>query len=126
MTPARDSVNSTASVQLARKLSVNASALPLARETTIPAMSINPVSYTHLNVSLDIKTPLTSIINYVDFLKKEDIDNEKAQEYIGVLDRQANRLKKLTAVSYTHLDVYKRQTRYTADGITPGSTSSDS
>ena len=48
------------------------------------------------NVSHDIKTPLTSIINYVDFLKKEDIDNEKAQEYIGVLDRQANRLKKLT------------------------------
>lgn len=39
------------------------------------------------NVSHDIKTPLTSIINYVDFLKKEDIDNEKAQEYIGVLDR---------------------------------------
>ena len=32
----------------------------------------------------------------MDFLKKEDIDNEKAQEYIGVLDRQANRLKKLT------------------------------
>ena len=48
------------------------------------------------NVSHDIKTPLTSIINYVDFLKKEDIDNENAQEYIGVLDRQANRLKKLT------------------------------
>ena len=33
MTPARDNVNSTASVQLARKLSVNASALPVARET---------------------------------------------------------------------------------------------
>lgn len=48
------------------------------------------------NVSHDIKTPLTSIINYVDFLKKEDIDNEKAKEYIEVLDRQSKRLKKLT------------------------------
>lgn len=48
------------------------------------------------NVSHDIKTPLTSIINYVDFLKKEEIDNEQAKEYISVLDRQAKRLKKLT------------------------------
>lgn len=48
------------------------------------------------NVSHDIKTPITSIINYVDFLKKEDIDNEKAKEYIDVLDRQSQRLKKLT------------------------------
>lgn len=48
------------------------------------------------NVSHDIKTPLTSIINYVDFLKKEDIDSEKVREYIEVLDRQSQRLKKLT------------------------------
>ena len=48
------------------------------------------------NVSHDIKTPLTSIINYVDFLKKEEIENEKAREYIDVLDRQSQRLKKLT------------------------------
>ena len=48
------------------------------------------------NVSHDIKTPITSIINYVDFLKKEDIENEKAKEYIEVLDRQSQRLKKLT------------------------------
>lgn len=47
------------------------------------------------NVSHDIKTPLTSIINYVDFLKKEDIDNRKAREYIDVIDRQSQRLKKL-------------------------------
>ena len=47
------------------------------------------------NVSHDIKTPLTSIINYVDLLKKEEIPNEAAQEYIEVLDRQSNRLKKL-------------------------------
>lgn len=47
------------------------------------------------NVSHDIKTPLTSIINYVDFLKKEDIDNDKAKGYIDVIDRQSQRLKKL-------------------------------
>lgn len=48
------------------------------------------------NVSHDIKTPLTSIFNHVDLLKKEDIDNPKAQEYLEVLDRQSKRLKKLT------------------------------
>ncbi len=47
------------------------------------------------NVSHDIKTPLTSIINYVDLLKKEEIENRNANEYIDVLDRQSNRLKKL-------------------------------
>ena len=48
------------------------------------------------NVSHDLKTPLTSIINYVDLLKKEDIQGEKAKEYIEVLDRKSQRLKKLT------------------------------
>lgn len=48
------------------------------------------------NVSHDLKTPLTSIVNYVDLLKKEQIDNAKAVEYIKVIDRQAERLKKLT------------------------------
>lgn len=48
------------------------------------------------NVSHDIKTPLTSIVNYVDLLKKEESDNPKAQEYLEVLDRQSKRLKKLT------------------------------
>ncbi|MBQ6885654.1 MAG: sensor histidine kinase [Clostridia bacterium] len=47
------------------------------------------------NVSHDIKTPLTSIVNYVDLIKKEDCDNEKINQYIEVLDRQSNRLKKL-------------------------------
>ena len=47
------------------------------------------------NVSHDIKTPLTSIINYVDLLGKEEIENEKAQEYLDVLSRQSSRLKKL-------------------------------
>lgn len=48
------------------------------------------------NVSHDIKTPLTSIVNYVDLLKKEDIPSPTAREYITVLDRQSKRLKKLT------------------------------
>ena len=47
------------------------------------------------NVSHDIKTPLTSIINYVDLLEKEEIDNDKAREYLAVLSRQSARLKKL-------------------------------
>lgn len=47
------------------------------------------------NVSHDIKTPLTSIINYVDLIKKEEIGNETLIEYIDVLDRQSARLKKL-------------------------------
>lgn len=47
------------------------------------------------NVSHDIKTPLTSIINYSDLLCKEETENEKIQEYAEVLHRQAGRLKKL-------------------------------
>jgi len=48
------------------------------------------------NVSHDIKTPLTSIMNYVDLLKKENIQDEKIKEYIQILDRKSQRLKKLT------------------------------
>ncbi len=48
------------------------------------------------NVSHDIKTPLTSIVNYVDLLEKEDIQPEKAKKYVDVLNRQSARLKKLT------------------------------
>lgn len=48
------------------------------------------------NVSHDIKTPLTSIINYVDLIKRENIENEKVKEYIKVLDEKSQRLKHLT------------------------------
>ena len=48
------------------------------------------------NVSHDIKTPLTSIINYVDLLKREQIPGERAQEYLKVLDQKSQRLKNLT------------------------------
>ena len=47
------------------------------------------------NVSHDIKTPLTSIINYVDLMKKEPIESEKSREYLDVMERQSARLKKL-------------------------------
>ena len=47
------------------------------------------------NVSHDIKTPLTSIINYVDLLKKEEINNAQIEQYIAVLDKKSQRLKKL-------------------------------
>ena len=48
------------------------------------------------NVSHDLKTPLTSIINYVDLLKKEPMPNERVEEYLNILERKSNRLKKLT------------------------------
>ena len=47
-------------------------------------------------MSHDIKTPLTSIINYVDLLKKEGMDSKKAAEYLEILDNKSQRLKKLT------------------------------
>lgn len=47
------------------------------------------------NVSHDLKTPLTSIITYIDLLKKEDTSEEEKVEYIEILERNANRLKKL-------------------------------
>ena len=48
------------------------------------------------NVSHDIKTPLTSIVSYVDLLKKEEMPSDAAREYLAVLDRQSQRLRKLT------------------------------
>lgn len=48
------------------------------------------------NVSHDIKTPLTSIINFVNLLKREKIDDPRIRGYIGVLDAKSQRLKQLT------------------------------
>lgn len=48
------------------------------------------------NVSHDIKTPLTSIINYVDLLKRLDLSDQKARNYLEVLDQKSQRLKYLT------------------------------
>lgn len=47
------------------------------------------------NVSHDLKTPLTSILNYVDLLKQEDVKPEHLNDYIAVLDRKSKRLKVL-------------------------------
>ena len=44
----------------------------------------------------DLKTPLTSIINYVDLIKREKIDNPKVAAYLEVLDQKSQRLKTLT------------------------------
>lgn len=48
------------------------------------------------NVSHDIKTPLTSIINYIDLMKRENIQDPKIQSYLEVLEAKAQRLKTLT------------------------------
>lgn len=48
------------------------------------------------NVSHDIKTPLTSIINYVDLLKEEGLESENAKEYLRIIDEKSLKLKKLT------------------------------
>lgn len=48
------------------------------------------------NVSHDIKTPLTSIINYVDLIKRENIQDEKIKRYLEVLEQKSQRLKTLT------------------------------
>lgn len=47
------------------------------------------------NVSHDLKTPLTSVINYIDLLKQCDIRDEKALEYMGVIDEKSIKLKRL-------------------------------
>ena len=47
------------------------------------------------NVSHDLKTPMTSIISYIDLLKKEGLDSENAPQYLEILDEKSQRLKKL-------------------------------
>ena len=48
------------------------------------------------NVSHDIKTPLTSIVNYVELLRREELDNANANNYIRIIGEKAQRLKNLT------------------------------
>lgn len=48
------------------------------------------------NVSHDLKTPLTSMISYLDLLKREGLDGENAEEYLRILDEKTQRLKVLT------------------------------
>ncbi len=46
--------------------------------------------------SHDLKTPLTSIITYVDLLKNEGLQSENAEKYLGIIDSKSQRLKSLT------------------------------
>ena len=48
------------------------------------------------NVAHDLRTPLTSIINYVDLIKRQHIQNEAVTEYLNILDQKSQRLKTLT------------------------------
>lgn len=48
------------------------------------------------NVSHDLKTPLTSIINYIDLLKTPGLDEQTERDYIDIIDRQAGKLRRLT------------------------------
>ncbi|MCM1992199.1 sensor histidine kinase [Oceanirhabdus seepicola] len=48
------------------------------------------------NVSHDIRTPLTSIINYVDLLKREGVDSKNTEKYLNILEQKSQRLKTLT------------------------------
>jgi len=47
------------------------------------------------NVSHDLKTPLTSIVNYVDILKDESLDKSEIKDYVTILDNKSTKLKKL-------------------------------
>ena len=81
-----------------RRHADNLSSIQLGMHRAVEAQMRSERMKTELitNVSHDIKTPLTSIVNYVDLLKKEDIQPDKAREYVDVLDRQSARLRKLT------------------------------
>ena len=80
------------------------------------------------NVSHDIKTPLTSIINYVDLLKRENIENEKARGYIEILEQKSQRLKHLTEdlveaskissgnISLEYMQIHMQEMIYQAGG----------
>ena len=68
------------------------------------------------NVSHDIKTPLTSIINYVDLMKKEPLESETVKEYLDIMDRQSTRLKKLIE---DLIEVSKASTGNVAVEMTP-------
>lgn len=80
--------------QMAHNLNSSGSAIKIAVEHATQSERMKSELIT--NVSHDIKTPLTSIVSYVDLLKKQAMPNDQAREYLEVLDRQSARLKKLT------------------------------
>lgn len=76
--------------------SLNSIGLGMQRAVEVQMRSERMKAELITNVSHDIKTPLTSIVSYVDLLKKEGLSSPRAPEYLEVLDRQSARLKKLT------------------------------
>lgn len=71
---------------------VDAQKLAIARELKNERLKTDLIS----NVSHDLKTPLTSIVTYLDLLEKEGLNSESAPEYLGILQSKASRLQKLT------------------------------
>lgn len=81
--------------RLGRQLNLSLDAVNRAVEERMKSERLKTELIT--NVSHDVKTPLTSIIGYVDLLKKEELPTENAREYLEIVDRQANRLKVMLA-----------------------------
>lgn len=80
--------------QLADDINAMTSGLKIAVQSEVKSERLKTELIT--NVSHDIKTPLTSIISYVDLLKREGLGSPNAPKYLDVLDRKSNRLKTLT------------------------------
>lgn len=80
--------------QLAEDINAMTSGLKIAVQSEVKSERLKTELIT--NVSHDIKTPLTSIISYVDLLKREGLTSPNAPKYLDVLDRKSNRLKTLT------------------------------
>ncbi|MEY8506656.1 HAMP domain-containing sensor histidine kinase [Lachnospiraceae bacterium 42-17] len=80
--------------EIAEKINSIGEGLEAALEESIKSERLKTDLIT--NVSHDIKTPLTSIINYVELLKQEDFQDPKLKRYIEVLEQKSQRLKTLT------------------------------
>lgn len=80
--------------EIAEKINSIGQGLDAALEESIKSERLKTDLIT--NVSHDIKTPLTSIINYVDLLKQENFEDPKLKRYIEVLEQKSQRLKTLT------------------------------
>lgn len=80
--------------QLSEDINAMTSGLKIAVQSEVKSERLKTELIT--NVSHDIKTPLTSIISYVDLLKREGLSSPNALKYLDVLDRKSNRLKILT------------------------------
>jgi len=80
--------------QLAENINEMTSGLKTAVQNEVKSEKLKTELIT--NVSHDIKTPLTSIMSYIDLLKREGLCSEDAPKYLEVLDRKSKRLKTLT------------------------------